>query len=100
MFGSLLIGPSSIEEVTEVTPYLYVCGQMAINDAVIKQLGITVIVNAAQELNNYVASSERGMEYIEDRELTFVKIPVRDAAESHLYPYFEVSIRYLQIWLG
>ena len=76
-----------MEDVTEVTPHLYVCGQMAINDKILIQLGITVIVNAAKELENYVTSSE-------DLKLSLVKIPARDGTFP-LYPYFEVSIRYL-----
>ena len=75
-----------MDDVTEVTPHLYVCGQMAINDKILRRLEITVIVNAAKELENYVTFSD-------DIELTTVKIPVRDGAVP-LYPYFEVSYLY------
>ena len=77
-----------MNDVTEVTPSLYVCGKTAINDEIIQRLEITLIINSAKELTNYEASSP-------DLSLTCVKIPVHDMQESYLYPYFMVNSGYL-----
>ena len=76
---------SNMNDVSEITPHLYVCGKMAINDEILKQLGITLIINSAKELSNYEPSSG-------ELSLTLVKIPVHDVREAYLYPYFMVCI--------
>ena len=75
----------SMNELTEVTPNLFVCGKFAINDADIERLGITLIINSAKELENYKPVST-------DLSPMCVKIPVQDNPDAHLYPYFMVYI--------
>lgn len=77
-----------MNEVTEITPHLYVCGEMAINDEMLTKLGITLIINSAGELRNYETTSE-------DLQLTFVKVPVRDT-QTLLYPYFKAISELIQ----
>ena len=72
-------------DLTEVTPNLFVCGKFAINDPDIERLGITLIINSAIELENYKPAST-------DISLICVKIPVQDNHAAHLYPYFMVCI--------
>ena len=74
-----------MNDLTKVTPNLFVCAKYVINDADIKRLGITLIVNAAKELENYKPAST-------DLSLITVKIPVQDNSDAHIYPYFMVCI--------
>ena len=76
---------SNMNDVTEVTPNLFVTAKYAIKDATIKGLGITMIINSAKELNNYEPASK-------DLSIISVKIPVHDHSDAHLYPYFMVCI--------
>ena len=87
-FPPVKIDNFSINDVTEITPSLFVCGKTAINDTVIKDLGINLIINSAKELENYAdypGSQTLGSEIIS------VKIPVYDQVEGHLLPYFMVK---------
>jgi len=72
---------SNMNDVTEVTPNLYVCSKWAINDEIIQRLGITMIINSAKGLDNYKPASK-------DLSLIYVNIPVRDQSDAHIYPYF------------
>ena len=74
---------SNIDDISEVTPHLYVCGKHAITDAAIERLGITMIINSAKELENYASSS---------KDIYYIKIPVHDQSEALLHPYFKVLI--------
>lgn len=87
-FPPVQITPKNImNEVSEITPCLFVCGKTAINDTVIKDLGITMIINSAKELENY--ADYPGSKTLET-ELISVKIPVYDRKDSNLLPYFMV----------
>ena len=83
-----IVPDSNMNDVTEVTPNLFVCGKHAITDDIIERLGITMIINSAKELQNYECKSK-------DLSLTYVKIPVHDQSESLLQPYFMVC--YIQL---
>ena len=74
---------SNMDDISEVTPQLYVCGKHAITDAAIERLGITMIINSAKELENYASSS---------KDIYYIKIPVHDQSEALLHPYFKVLI--------
>jgi hypothetical protein len=76
---------SNMNDVTEVTPNLFVTSKSAINDATIKGLGITMIINSAKELDNYEPASK-------DLSLIYVKVPVHDHSDAPIYPYFMVRI--------
>ena len=79
---------SQMNSVTEITPSLFVCGKTAINDTVLKELGITMIINSSKELENY--ADYPGIQTL-GIELISVKIPVYDQEDSQLIPYFMVS---------
>ena len=72
-----------MDDISEVTPHLYVCGEHAITDAAIERLGITMIINSAKELENYASSS---------KDIYYIKIPVHDQSEALLQPYFKVLL--------
>ena len=76
---------SNMNDVTEVTPNLFVTAKYAIKDGTLKGLGITMIINSAKELNNYEPDAK-------DLSIIYVKIPVHDNSDAHLYPYFMVCI--------
>ena len=76
------------DDITEITPHLYVCGCTALEDDAIKSLGITLIINAAQELCNYRPKGDQPCEELKN--ITCLKIPARDGA-YRLYPYFRVG---------
>lgn len=73
-------------DITEITPHLYVCGKRELEDDAIKRLGITLIVNAAEELDNYKPQNDVSCEELKN--IICVKIPARDGA-YRLFPYFK-----------
>ena len=76
-----------MDEISEVTPHLYVCGVMGITGEVLQDLGITLVVNSALELDNYRHSNPT-----HDANIKVVKIPVRDVEGTYLLPYFKVKL--------
>ena len=76
-----------MNEITQITPHLFVCGVDAINGPKLRKLGITLIINAT----NSVARVEDWS--IEDEPIiNLVRIPVDDWETEALYPYFEVRV--------
>ena len=79
-----------MDKITEITPAVYVCGRNAINDYMLKELGITLIINVTKGLSHYDVSSLQS-------NINLVRIPVIDHEDTLLYPYFSVSILYFII---
>ena len=79
-----------MNEVSEITPSLFVCGKTAINDKVIEDLGINIIINSANELENYADYPGIQIAGLKSKVIS-VKIPVYDQVETNLLPYFQVN---------
>ena len=87
---------NTMNEVSEITPSLFVCGKTAINDKVIEDLGINIIINSANELENYADYPGIQIAGLKSKVIS-VKIPVYDQVETNLLPYFQVSgLKYSQ----
>ena len=80
-----------MNEVSEITPSLFVCGKTAINDKVIEDLGVTLIINSAKELENYADYPGIQIKDLKNKVIS-VMIPVYDQVETNLLPYFLVSV--------
>ena len=76
-----------IRSISEVTPCLYVSAGSAINDAKIQELGINLIINSTEELENYIPP--------EGSNIQVIRIPVKDLSDTNLAPYFKVFF----IWM-
>lgn len=83
-----LILVSESELVTEITPALYLCGIKAINDSMLKELGITLIINVTKEVSHYDVS-------LLQPNINLARIPVTDYEDTLIYPFFSVSIIHL-----
>ena len=79
-----------MNEITQITPHLFVCGVDAINGPILRKLGITLIIN----VTNSVAHSLTQENWSVDDEpiINLVQIPVDDWETEVLYPYFEVRV--------
>lgn len=75
-----------MDEITEITPNLFVCGLEAINGAILRELGITLIIN----VTHYVARLE-DWSVQEDPIIHLIRIPVDDMETEVLYAYFKVG---------
>ena len=71
-----------IRSISEVTPCLYVSAGSAINDVKIQELGINLIINSTEELDNYIPP--------EGSNIHVIRIPVKDLSDTNLAPYFKV----------
>ena len=72
-----------IGDISEVTPSLYVSAGSVIADQNLRDLGITLVINSTQELNNYQPPKESSIEVI--------KVPVKDLSDTDLGCYFKVN---------
>ena len=71
-----------IRSISEVTPCLYVSAGCAIEDSKVQDLGINLIVNSTEELDNYVPP--------EGSNIQVIRIPVKDLTDTNLAPYLKV----------
>ena len=78
-----------IGDISEVTPSLYVSAGTVITDQKLRDLGITLVINSTQELNNYRPPKESSIEVI--------KVPVKDLSDTDLGCYFKVKYLSSQI---
>ena len=78
-----------IGDISEVTPSLYVSAGTVITDQKLRDLGITLVINSTQELNNYRPPKESSIEVI--------KVPVKDLSDTDLGCYFKVNYLSSQI---
>ena len=76
-----------MNEITQITPNLFVCGVDAINGPILRKLGITLIIN----VTNAVANIENWSLEAEPI-INLIRIPVDDWETEVLYPYFEVRV--------
>ena len=72
--------------ISEITPKLYLSAVSAITNASLADHNITLIINASKELPIFPT---------EDVKIFSVRVPVYDATDQDLYPYFLVSVEHL-----
>ena len=80
---NILVNMDVIGDISEVTPSLYVSAGSVITDQKLRDLGITLVINSTQELNNYRPPKESSIEVI--------KVPVKDLSDTDLGCYFKVK---------
>ena len=80
---NILANMDVIGDISEVTPSLYVSAGSVITDQKLRDLGITLVINSTQELNNYQPPKESSIEVI--------KVPVKDLSDTDLGCYFKVK---------
>lgn len=73
----------SLKVMTEIKPNLFLSAVSAISDANLDKHGITLIINATKELPIFPVANSAKIESI--------RVPVYDANDETLYPYFQVS---------
>ena len=78
-----------MDEITEITPNMFVCGLDAINGTILRKLGITLIIN----VTHYVARLE-DWSVQSDPIIHLIRIPVDDMETEVLYAYFKVCLCY------
>lgn len=70
---------------TQVTGDLYVCAGSMVNDSNLANRGITLVVNATNELKSYVPPYGSN--------IRVVRVPVLDRDMANLYPFFKVNAK-------
>ena len=81
---NIIANMDEIRTLSEVTPCLYVSAGCAITDAKLQELGINLVVNSTDELDNYTPP--------EGSSVQVIRIPVKDLSSTELAPYFKVII--------
>ena len=77
--------------ISEITPKLYLSAVSAITNASLADHNITLIINASKELPIFPT---------EDVKIFSVRVPVYDATDQDLYPYFLVSVEQIVVSFG
>ena len=71
----------SYDEISQITPKLYLTNGYTINDAGMVELGVNLVINATRDLDFQTKSEE----------IKSIRVPVDDNAQANLLPYFQVS---------
>ena len=72
---------SEWNEISQITPILFVSALSAITDDKLKELGINLVVNATKDLPCY--RPQEGLD------VSVIRVPVNDFVEANLMPYFK-----------
>ena len=71
----------SYDEISQITPRLYLTNGYTINDSGMLELGINLVINATRDLDFQTKSEE----------IKSIRVPVDDNVQANLLPYFQVS---------
>ena len=71
----------SYDEISQITPKLYLTNGYTINDAGMVELGVNLVINATRDLDFQTKSEE----------IKRIRVPVDDNVQANLLPYFQVS---------
>ena len=71
----------SYDEISQITPKLYLANGYTINDSGMVELGINLVINATRDLDFQTKSEE----------IKRIRVPVDDNVQANLLPYFQVS---------
>ena len=81
---------SSFLDVTEITPYLFLCGALALRSNVLEDLKVTCVINATTELPDTPLPKSSPDDDDNDDDILYLRVNVDDKIDANIFPWLDI----------